>query len=219
MKRTMTTLCLAAAASWVVTVGAQSGTQGGSQTGSQSGSSHGQMEHSAKKGKTTMTGCLVADPDGKGYRLTNVSMTGPESGMSGGTSGSGTTGSGSGTATGSGSGSQSGQAGTSGTMSADMTVELLATQGVNLKSHVGERVEVTGTMDQGKDKMKKGTSGSGGGSTGSGTTGSGTTGSGTTGSGSGSMGGHSSMSDADMSHRVRVQTIRTVSATCTGTER
>ena len=218
MRRTMTALCLAAAASWVVTVSAQSGMQSGSGSGSQSGSStqsgsqsENQMKHQKSGNKMTVTGCLMADPSGKGYRLTNVSMDQSGTGMSGSMSGSGTeTGSESGSQSGS---STSGQTGTSGSMSssnASMSVELIG-KSSELKSHVGERVEVTGTP-MGKDRSSQGTSGRGSESVGS-MSGSGSE----TGSGSGSggsMSGSPSSMAGGMAHRLRVDSIRAVGGSC-----
>lgn len=211
MKRTTTALCVAAAACWVMVGSAQSTT--GSQSG-QSGSMSG-MHSESGKDTVHLTGCLQQDPSGKGYILTNVTESSTsassEYGSSSGTSGSGSSSSSSGSQSGTSgsqsSGSMSGQTGTSGS---ENNVELVAAKSsVDLKAHVGHRIEVTG-MPAGKSKnlSSAGTSGS----SESGTSGTGST-SGQSGSMSGSSSG-SSESNKWAGQKIRVESIRHIADSC-----
>jgi len=137
MKRTLTGLCLAAAASMVMTVSAQSGTMGGST----------ETKETKKSDKSmTFTGCVEEGQTPGTYKLTKATTAGMSTGS--GTSGSGTS------------------TGTSGSMSSEMTTfELVPASGVELKNHVGHQVQVTGTIDKkdaaGTSGSGTGTSGSG----------------------------------------------------------
>jgi len=190
MKRTLTAFGVAAA------VAALSfGVQAQSTTGSQSGSAAGAYSQSDKEGKTLrLTGCLQADPDGKGYILTNVTESSSMSSAgetSSGTSGTGTSGS-----TSSASGDQAHR------------VELVASSSVDLKNHVGERIEVTGSA-QGRSKILSDTS-----SSASGTSSSSSGQSGTSGSMSGSS---SSMGEGHWAgQKIKVQSVRQVASSCSG---
>jgi hypothetical protein len=166
MNRAITALCLAAAASWVMAVSADTTRTTVRQ------------EKSSKTEKTvTITGCLEEGLVANTFVLKNVSnMTG-----NWGTSGS------------AGSGSTSGSSGVSdetrGTSGSTISVELLPMRGVELKPHLGHKVEITGMpsemMDHSKDKADStGTSGSG-------------------------MG-----QSMTMEHRVKVQSIKHLSDTC-----
>lgn len=202
MKRTMTALCVAAAACWVMVGGAQAQSTAGSQ-GSQSGSMSGSQSshaHSSKSGETvTLTGCLQSDPSGKGYVLTNVTEGGQAS-ASGeyGSSSSGQTGTSGQT------GMTGEQSGTSGTSGSTNTVELVAGKKVDLKAHVGHRVEITG-VPSGPSKSKS-SMGEGSGSQ-----------AGTSGSGgqSGSMSGSSSQGNW-AGQKIRVESLRHIADSCSG---
>jgi FlaG/FlaF family flagellin (archaellin) len=183
MKRTITALCVAAAASWVMTAGAQT-----------YGSSEKAQKSSTKSAKSiTVTGCVQEGTMPETYTLTNVTGTSGSWGGSGSSSGtSGTSGSG-----------MSGETGTTGE-----NIELVASSGVDLKAHVGHKVQVTGTpmgMDHSKNS-KKGSSG--------------TSGSGASGSGSmsGTMAGESGSQGMSgmMEHKLTVKSVKMLSDTCSG---
>lgn len=186
MKRTMTALCVAAAACWVMAVGVQAQSSTGAQSGSMSGSqsSHAHSDKSAES--VTLTGCLQSDPSGKGFVLTNVTEGGnAASGEAGQTGTSG----------------QSGQmSGTSG--SAD-SVELVANKKVDLKAHVGHRVEITGVPA--KSKSKSSSMGSESGSE-----------AGTSGSASGQSGSMSGSGNTWAGQKIRVESIRHIADSCSG---
>jgi hypothetical protein len=152
--------------------------------GAQTQSTTEKAQKNTKSGKTmTYTGCVQEGQTPGTYTLTNVTSN-----------------------TGSGTSGTSGTTGMSGESSAatGLTFELVATQGVELKEHVGHQVQVTGMMDK-KDKDKSGSSGMG------------TSGSGTGTSGTGSMSG-SGMSGQghNMEHKLRVQSVKMISETCSG---
>ena len=93
----------------------------------------------------TYTGCVQEGTTPGTFTLTNVSTTGGTSGSSSG-AGTGTSGT-SGTGT-SGPRAAAARAGTSSEASmGTMTYELVPAKGVELKAHVGHKVQVTGTMD------------------------------------------------------------------------
>lgn len=198
MKKTITALCLAAAASWVMTVGAQT----------QSSTSE-KAQKSTKSGKAmTYTGCLREGSTPGTYTLTNVSSTGTggnwnSSGSS--SSASGTSGSTSGSTTAGTSGSMSGESGMD-----KMTFELVPTRGFDLKAHVGHEIQVTGMMEREKKSSSSGSMGSGMSGSGTGTSGSGSGMSGQSGSSTSSQG------MSNMEHKLRVQSVKMVSETCSG---
>jgi len=180
--------------------GSGSTASGGSGSGSKSGSARGQ------------------------YVLTNVSWGSGGSG-SGSSGGSGT----GATAT-SGSGSGSGSSSASGSGSGSGSGDQIMLTGSNLQQHVGHRVEIKGRMQNAGGSSMSGMSGGGSGTSGSGSSGSGTSGSGTT-SGSGSSGsgsgssasGGSGSSGSSMGTgmamgggTLRVNSVRMLSSTCSG---
>jgi hypothetical protein len=197
MKRTMTAFGVAAAACLALSLGVQAQSTAGSQSGSSAGSAYPQSDKDAKT--LRLTGCLQADPSGSGYILSNVTESSSMSSSSAGeTSGSAAT---SGTGT-SGSSSSAAAAGET------KRVELVAGSSVDLKNHVGERIEVTGTA-QGRSKiLDPSSSSSETSSSGSGTSGSGQ--SGTAGSMSSSS---SSMGDWN-GQKIKVQSVRQVASSC-----
>jgi hypothetical protein len=157
--------------------------------GAQTESTTEKTQKSPKK-SMTFTGCVQEGATPDTYVLTNVSGSGTGSSTSG-TSGTGTSGT-----------------GTSGSTMME-NIELVPSGAVDLKTHVGHQVQVTGTMEK---KPKSGASGSGTGTSGSGTSGSGSS---TSGSGmSGQSGAHGSMSGTE--HKLRVQSVKMVSETCPG---
>jgi hypothetical protein len=139
-----------------------------------------------------LTGCLQTDPSGKGYILTNVTEGGEK------TSGEATSSSSSGTE------GQSGVSGAQGTSGMENNVELVAAKNVELKDHVGHRVEVTGTT-AGKAKNLKGSMGSGGTGSETGTSGS-----------SGSMTSSTTGSNSWAGQRIKVDSIRHIADSCSG---
>lgn len=169
MKRALTALCLAATASWVIAVGADT-----------TRTTAGQQKNSKTEKTVTLTGCLEEGLVANTFVLKDVINLADTWGTSGGT------------------GSTSGSSGmsdeTRGTSGSTISVELLPMRGVELKAHLGHKVEITGIpseMDHSKDnKDSTGTSGSGMGQNGS-----------------------SGMS-MTMEHRVKVQSIKHVSDTC-----
>jgi hypothetical protein len=223
MKLTMTALCVAAAASWALSgsVQAQSGTGQSGQAG-QSGSMHSQ---SSKASKVKLTGCLQADPSGNGYILTNVTEGEPSASSSYGSSSSGTTGSTTSGTTGSTTSGTTGST-TSGTVTEQSTpapsnansVELVGKSG-ELKTLVGQRIEVTGTPAGKSNKLDKSSSSSGtSGSSTSSSTSSSTTGTEQTGSEqTGSMSGSSRMGEGHwQGQKIRVDSVRQVASSCSG---
>jgi hypothetical protein len=215
MKRTMTALGMAAAACWVLSGGVHAQSTTGSQSGSTMGSSQsGSMQSPAgKAGKTVrLTGCLQADPGGNGYMLTNVmeseksSSSGYGSGSSGSMSEAGQSGT-SGSTTGSGE-----QSATSGTSGSANGVELIG-KNTELKSMVGQRVEITGVPSGKSSKMSGGVNTSGSEQSGTSGSSSGTSGSEESGAMSGSS---SSMSGSHnwMGQKIRVESVRQVATSC-----
>ena len=194
MKRTMTNaLAIAAAASWVMVASAQSTTGTQSRPGEQ-------QEWSESK-SMKFTGCLKEGDTPNSFKLTDVQPADPSrSGSTSGTSGSGTTGSGT---------SGSGMSGMGSSSMMGNELELVATGAtVNLREHVGKRVEITGKAAK-SDKDRDTTSGT----SGSGTTGSGTTGSGTGMSGSGSQSGAHSGHDMGKK-KLQVTNVRELGGSC-----
>jgi hypothetical protein len=138
MRRILPIACVA----FAFTVGLNAQTTGaGSSQGTTSGQTSTSSEKSSKAGKSghavTLTGCLREGDTPGTYQLTNVDMSsmGAKSGKgSHAHSGTATSGSTSGTET-------SGQAG----MGSAGAITLIAGGSVNLKEHVGHKVQVTGT--------------------------------------------------------------------------
>src|SRR6185503_15047829 len=166
MKRLMTSTCLAAA--FAVGLAAQSTSTGtsGQETRGQGGPR-----------PVTATGCLRAGDTAGSYMLTDVQMQG--GGRRGGdTTGTTATGGTTGGSTGGGGGTTA--SGGQGRGNMPTSLMLSPAADVDLKPHVGHKIEVTGTM------MARGGQGAGGttgGTTGGGTTTGSTTTSGTTGGG------------------------------------
>jgi hypothetical protein len=170
MKRVFTATCLAA--TFAVGLAAQSAGTTGSTAQDPQTAGGGQ----GRGGPRTVTGCLRAGDTAGTYMLTDVEMQG------GGAAGGATTTAGSAA----GGGTTAGAAGTQGRGGAPGSIMLTADSSVDLKAHVGHKVEVTGTMAGG------GRRGGGGATTGTatGTTAGGTTTGGTsTATGTGSTSG------------------------------
>ena len=183
MKRVLTATCLAA--SFAVGLAAQStgtaataGTAGTAAQDPQGGQGRG-------GGPRTVTGCLRAGDTAGTFMLTDVTGLGGGRGQGGGT---GATAGGTG-ASGTGASGTAATAG-GGQGAPPMSISLTADAGVDLKAHVGHKIEVTGTLAGGG---RRGGAGSGTTGTATGTTaagGTGTTASGTaTGTGTGSTSG------------------------------
>jgi hypothetical protein len=136
-------------------------------------------------GPRTVTGCLRAGDTAGTYMLTDVQMQG--GGRRGGdtTAGSttGATGSTAAGGTGSTAAGATGSTGESGRAMAPQSITLNAGSDVDLKAHVGHKVEVTGTMAGGRGGA--GTTAGGGSTAGSTTTGGGTAAGGMGGTGGG----------------------------------
>lgn len=177
MKRLLTATCLAA--SFAVGLAAQStGTAGtaGTPTDPQAaGSQRG-------GGPRTATGCLRAGDTAGTFMLTDVTMQGRAGAGAGAT---GTTAGGTG-ATAGGTGTAGATAG--GQATAPMSIMLTSDASVDLKAHVGHKVEVTGTLAGGRGRGAG--AGTGAGATGTATgTGTPTTGGTATATGTGSTSG------------------------------
>ena len=183
MKRVFTATCLAA--TFVVGLAAQStGTAGTAQDPQTAGGGQG------RGGPRTVTGCLRAGDTAGTYMLTDVQMQGGGGAAGGTTAGATTTG---GTATGgttTAGGTTAGAAGTQGRGGAPGSIMLTADSSVDLKAHVGHKIEVTGTMTGGGRRGGGATTATATGTTAGGTTAGGTataTGTGST-SGTGTSG-------------------------------
>jgi len=218
MKRLMTSTCLAAA--FAVGLAAQSTSTGTSQDPQAGGGQRGPRP-------VTATGCLRAGDTAGTYMLTDVQMQG--GGRRGGdttgsTAGAGTTG---GTTAGSGStagggGTTAGGGGTTagagGSQRGNMptTLMLNPSADVDLKAHVGHKVEVTGTMAGGRGGQGGGAAGgTSGGTTAGGTSGGGTTGGGTTtGTGTSAAGGGGTQGGGRGGRSVSVTNVRMISESC-----
>jgi hypothetical protein len=138
MKRVFTATCLAA--TFAVGLAAQSAGTTGSTAQDPQTAGGGQ----GRGGPRTVTGCLRAGDTAGTYMLTDVQMQG---GGASGTAGGGTTTAGSTTAGGAGSTAAGGTtAGTQGRGGAPGSIMLTADSSVDLKAHVGHKIEVTGTM-------------------------------------------------------------------------
>jgi hypothetical protein len=198
MKRLLTVTGVAAMfavglAAQQTTTGTSGTTAQGTQTATTAGGQRG--------GPRTITGCLRAGDTAGTYMLTNIE------GMGGGGTTAGATTTGGGTTTGStaAGATTTGQAGGRGMNSLMLTAD----SSVDLKAHVGHKIEVTGTMAGGRrngDTTSGGTTAAGGTTTGGGTTAAGgTSTAGTAGTQGGGRGGMRSMT---------VTTVKMVSDSC-----
>lgn len=185
MKRLLTVTGVAAMfavglAAQQTTTGTSGTTAQGTQTATTAGGQRG--------GPRTITGCLRAGDTAGTYTLTNIEgMGGGRSGGGAGSTTAGATTTGGGTTTGStaAGATTTGQAGGRGMNSLMLTAD----SSVDLKAHVGHKIEVTGTMAGGRrgDTTSGGTT-AGGATTGGGTTaGGGTSTAGTAGTRGGGM--------------------------------
>jgi hypothetical protein len=197
MKRVITSTCLAAA--FAVGLAAQSTSTAQDPPAGQRGGPR----------PVTATGCLRAGDTAGTFMLTDVQMQG------GGRRGADTTGTTAGTTTTS--GTTSGTAGSTATGTAqagrgNMPTSLMLNPAadVDLKAHVGHKIEVTGTMAGGRGGAggTGTTAGTTSGTTTSGTTGTGTTATGTSAAGGGTQGGGRG------ARNVTVTSVRMVSESC-----
>jgi hypothetical protein len=165
MKRVFTATCLAA--TFAVGLAAQSTTSSQTKTPPAGGQ---------RGGPRTVTGCLRAGDTADSYMLTDVQMQGgggrPGDTTAGSTATGGTT---PGTTTGS-----TGTAPQGGRAMAPMSMMLVPASGVDLKPHVGHKIEVTGTLTGGRGGAGRPTTGGSATGTATGTTAGGTTTGGTT---------------------------------------
>ena len=186
MKRVLTATCFAMACAVGLAAQQTTGTAGTTgTTADQSGQT---------RAPRTVTGCLRAGDTAGTYMLTDIQM-GNRSGDT--TAGGSTTTGGTTATTGTTAEGQRGQMPTS--------VMLNPESGVDLKAHVGHKIEVTGTMAGGGRR---------GGDTTTGTTGGGTT---TTGGGTTAGGGSGQETTGGQAHATRtlnVTSVRMISETC-----
>ena len=174
MKRFFTATCLAA--TFAVGLAAQSTATSGT-----AGTATGQDPQAAGQrggGPRTVTGCLRAGDTAGSYMLTDVTMQG------GGRRGGDAASTGAGTAAGSTAGAATSADPQAGRATAPTSIMLNAASDVDLKAHVGHKIEVTGTMAGGRGRGGDAAGSATGTATGTGTTGSTATGAGTTASGS-----------------------------------
>ena len=189
MKRMFIAIGLAAV--FAVGLAAQSttGTAGSRRQEPQTGAQRG-------GGPRTITGCLRAGDTAGSYMLTNVEgLTGGRRGAdatSGGSTATGGTATG-GTATTAGTGGSTAATGggTQGRMGAPMSIMLAADSSVDLKPHVGHKIEVTGTLPGGRGQGGGAAATTTGGGTATGGTATGGTATGGTATGTGSTAGGS----------------------------
>jgi len=146
------------------------------------------------RGPRTVTGCLRAGDTAGTYMLTDIQMG--NRATTGTTAGGGTTTTGGGTTTTAG-------GGTSATGQRPTSLTLNPEAGVDLKAHVGHKIEVTGTME-----------GRRGGETTSGTTGATTTGGGSTTTGGGTGQTTTGGQSRPASPAMNVTSVRMVSESC-----
>jgi hypothetical protein len=221
MKRVITATCLAA--SFAVGLAAQStGTAGTAGTTGTAGATAPDPQAGSQRGggPRTVTGCLRAGDTAGSFTLTDVTMQGAGGGA-GATAGGGATagatkgGTTAGTATGGATGT--GTAATGGQARPPMSINLTAESSVDLKPHVGHKVEVTGTMAGGRPggASGAGTTGTATGTTAGGTTaGTGTAGAGTaTGTGTGSTSGTGTAGATGTGQGARPMGMRTMTVT------
>jgi hypothetical protein len=178
MKRFFTTTCLAAA--FAVGLAAQStGTSG---TATAAGQDPQTQPGGPQRGggPRTAVGCLRAGDTAGSYMLTDVVMQGGRAGAAS------TTGAAAGTSTGTTAGTGTAAAGAQGA-AAPMSIMLSPAADVDLKPHIGHKIEVTGTVAGGRGRGQGGDATAGtatgtatGATAGGTTTGGGTTATGTT---------------------------------------
>ena len=163
MKRVLTATCLAAA--FAVGLSAQSTATSGSTAQDPQTTTAGQ----GRGGPRTATGCLREGDTAGTYMLTDVTMQGGgrRGGMGGGAAAGGTT---AGSTT---TGSTAGTMPQGGRGMGPQSVMLTADSSVDLKAHVGHKVEVTGTMTGGRGRMGNAGDTSGAAATGTSTAGGG----------------------------------------------
>jgi hypothetical protein len=174
MKRLLTATCFAMACAVGLAAQQTTGTTGTSGTTAEQGGQ-------GRGGPRTVTGCLRAGDTAGTYMLTDIQM-GDRSGTTGTTSGTSTT---SGSTTTSGTSAEGGQRGQMPT-----SLMLNPESSVDLKAHVGHKIEVTGTMAGGGRRGGDTTASTSGSTSGETMTGGGTTsGSGQSTTGGGQRGG------------------------------
>lgn len=172
MKRVLTATCFAIACAVGLSAQQTTGTTGTTDQGGQGG----------RGGPRTVTGCLRAGDTPDTYMLTDIQManrTGSPTGTTGGTPAGGTTAGGTtagGTTAAGGSSATAG--GERGQMPTSITLNP-ADSSVDLKPHVGHKVEVTGTVSGGGRSGGDTTGGTTGSTAGGGTTAGGTAAGGT----------------------------------------
>jgi hypothetical protein len=189
MKRVLTATCFAMACAVGLAAQQTTGTAGTTgTTDDQSGQ---------QRGPRTVTGCLRAGDTAGTYMLTDIQM-GNRTGDTTAGAGSTTTGGGTTATTGSATTAE-GQRGQMPT-----SVMLNPESGVDLKAHVGHKVEVTGTMAAGGRR---------GGDTTTGTTGGGTTTTGGTTAGGGT-GQETTGGQAHVTRTLNVTSVRMISESC-----
>jgi hypothetical protein len=178
MKRVLTATCLAAA--FAVGLAAQStGTSG---TAGTAAGQDPQANAGQRGGPRTVTGCLRAGDTAGTYMLTDVIMPGGAGRRGGDATSTGATTAGSATGTSTAGATGTGTAAQGRTMP-PQSIMLTAASDVDLKPHVGHKVEVTGTLAGGRDRGTDAGASATGTATGTGTTGTTTTGAGTTATG------------------------------------
>jgi hypothetical protein len=212
MKRTMTAACLAAA--FAVGLSAQStGTTGSATQDTPAAGGQG------RGGPRTATGCLRAGDTAGTYVLTDVTMQGGGGRRGGGAAAGGTTAGGTtaGTATGAGTTAGTGTGTGTGTTAsggqgrgggAVQTLMLNADASIDLKPHVGHKMEVTGTMAGGGGR-RGGDTTAGGTATGTGAT-TGTA----TGTGTGTATGTTAQGGGRGTRTMNVTAIKMIANTC-----
>jgi hypothetical protein len=179
MKSTLTVLCAGVALSWVALVGAQGYGQSSSEQSSKSKASQ----------DVKLVGCLAEGTSPDTFVLNNVEnqtagMEHPKS-------------------------EQTGTSGQEPSSQASMTVQLVAGKNVDLKKHIGHKVEIRGTMEPMDNQSSMSGQGTGEASGMSGTQG-------TSGSQAGSSmsGGSMSQESSAPTHRVMVKSIKHLGSSC-----
>ena len=204
MKRVLTATCFAMACAVGLAAQQTTGTTG------TTGTTDDQAGQGGRGGPRTVTGCLRAGDTAGTYMLTDVQMAN-RTGTTGTTAaGGGTTTTGGGTTT-TGGGTTAGGAtatGERGQMAS--SIMLNPESSVDLKAHVGHKIEVTGTMAGGGRRGGDTTTGSTSGTTGGGTT---TTGGGSTTTGGGE--GQTTTGQARGTRTMNVTSVRMISESCT----
>lgn len=192
MKRVITATCLAAMCAAGLAAQETTGTprgQGAMAAGQRAG------------GPRTVTGCLRAGDTAASYLLTDVIMQGGR-GRRGGDAASTGSSTSTGTSTTTGTSTSTAQGGRG--MMAPQTIMLSAASDVDLKAHVGHKVEVTGTLAGGRGRAAGDATTSGGTATSTGTSTGTSTSTGTT----------TSTTSAQGPRSMTVTSVRMVSDTC-----